>query len=206
MRSSLRHFLFSAMFLLAAAYGQVSARVVGSVVDATGAVVPQASVVLQRPGSSAGVYSSVTGAEGDFTIPSVNPGTYTLVIEAKGFAKVVMNEVVVNTNRTTELPGLKLEVASVEQTVEVTSAQNDTVQLANAEVSNTITNTQLQRLPVINRQVLGFLATQAGVNSNPRGNTTIKASAPLSPTSWWTASIFKTTCSAITISISRPTA
>ncbi|MEI9972740.1 MAG: TonB-dependent receptor plug domain-containing protein [Ignavibacteriota bacterium] len=55
--------------------------------------------------------------------------------------------------------------------MEVTEALT-TVQTTSADVSTTITKSQIQELPTMDRSPLGFLRTQAGIN-NARGNTTI---------------------------------
>ena len=45
------------------------------------------------------------------------------------------------------------------------TVETQTVQLANSEVSSTITSDQVQNLPVLNRQVAKLYSTQAGVNA-----------------------------------------
>ena len=149
----------------------------GNVVDPSGSAVPDAIVSLELAGSTSSQFSTKTTSSGSFTLPSVSPGTYLVVVDASGFSTLRVSEVSVNTGRTTELPDLKLELASAGQTVEVVS-QTDAPQLSNTEVSTTITNSQLQRLPVLNRQVLGFLRTQAGVTFSPGRNTTINGLRP----------------------------
>jgi hypothetical protein len=165
--------LFSGLSTLDA---QVAGRVTGSIVDATGAAVPGASVGLQMPGSGSNTYTTSSGASGDFTILSVNPGTYDLVVDAKGFLKVVLSDVKVNPSRATDIPTIKIEVATVTQSVEVTTAK-ESVETSHAEVSTTIQRSQIQNLPILNRSPLGFLQTQAGIN-NARGSTTVNGLRP----------------------------
>jgi hypothetical protein len=172
-----RKLVLACVLTTGVSYAQIAGRLTGSVVDPSGAGVPNASITVQRPGSEATVYSASTSSQGSFVIPTVNAGTYNVVIEAKGFAKTTINNVVVDAGRFTDLPPTKVEVAAATQTVEV-SDQTIGVQLSDASVNTTIENAQLQKLPVINRQVLGFLDTQAGVNINPRGNTTINGLRP----------------------------
>lgn len=159
-----------------ALHAQITGRVTGSVVDATGAAVPGATVGLQLPGSGANAYTASTNPNGDYNIASVNAGTYDLVIEAKGFLKVVIAEVRVSPGRAIDMPQVKIEVATMSQSVEVTTAK-DSVETSNAEVSTTISKTQIQNLPVLNRSPLGFLQTQAGIN-NARGSTTVNGLRP----------------------------
>src|SRR5689334_1915572 len=152
-------------------YSQVAGRVTGSVVDATGAAIPEATVSLQLPGSGTPAYSTKTTAAGAFTLPSVNPVSYDLVVEAKGFLTAKVSDVKVDPGSSRDIPAIKLDVAGVSQSVEVTTA-SDTVETSNAEMTTTISQSQIQALPVINRSPLGFLQTQAGIN-NAAGNTTV---------------------------------
>ncbi len=69
------------------------------------------------------------------------------------------------------VPAIAMQLESVQQTVEV-AADIQNVQTTNAEVSTTVTNEQVRRLPVLDRQVLGLLTTQAGVTDG-RGPTVI---------------------------------
>src|SRR5688572_32349084 len=62
-----------------------TASLVGQVVDQSGAVVPQASLVVRRP--SAGFERRVAvGADGAFTIAELMPGDYELTASSDGFS------------------------------------------------------------------------------------------------------------------------
>ncbi len=150
---------------------QVAGRVTGIVVDASGAAIPGAAVSLQMPGSGSSVYSTTTNAAGDYTILTVNPAVYDLVVDAKGFLKTVVANLKVDPGRSTDVPAVKVDVASAKQTVEVSEATQN-VETSNAEIAVTISRAQIQELPVVNRSPLGFLQTQAGIN-NAAGTTTI---------------------------------
>jgi hypothetical protein len=165
-------------FLMAAGslFGQVEGRVTGTVTDSTGAAIPGANVGLQLPGSPNNVYSATTTSDGTFTLLSVKPAAYDLVVEAAGFTKTVVRAIKVDTGRELDIPTIKLEVASVTSTVDVTSA-GESVQVSSAEISTTISNAQIQNLPVLNRSPLGFIQTQVGVNSG-KGSTTINGQRP----------------------------
>jgi Carboxypeptidase regulatory-like domain/TonB dependent receptor-like, beta-barrel len=155
---------------------QVTSTVSGSVVDATGAAVPEAAVSLQLAGANTALFTAKTTPAGDFTIPSVPPNTYDLFIEAKGFQKTKISGVIVNAGRAAAIPAIKLEVSGVIQTVEVSEAQT-AVETSNAEVSTTIAKMQIANLPVLNRSPLAFLTTQAGINYGA-GSTTVNGQRP----------------------------
>jgi len=126
--------LSAAAMLLAASsvYGQVAARVTGSVVDSSGAAVAGASIGLQLPGSNSNLYSTVSTLAGDYKLLSVNPGAYDLAVEAKGFVKSVLKGVKVDASRATDVPPIALEVASISQSIEV-SESTSAVETSNAK-------------------------------------------------------------------------
>jgi hypothetical protein len=155
---------------------QVTSTVTGSIMDATGAAIPEATVGLQLPGANTMLFTAKSTVAGDFTIPTVPPNTYDLLVEAKGFQKTKIAGLVVNAGRTTAVPAVKLEVGSVTQSVEVSEAQT-AVETSNAEVSTTIAKTQIANLPVLNRSPLAFLTTQAGINYGA-GSTTVNGQRP----------------------------
>lgn len=161
-----RSLILSAVALLAAmaASAQVAGRLSGEVVDPSGAVIPGATVNIYMPGGKAPLLAGKANEAGLFSFIAVPPGTYDVAVEAKGFAKVVLREVKVNPVRETGLGSIKLQVATTAETVVVTTEAN-VVQLTNAEVTNTITTSQVENLPVLGRQVSALFATMPGVNA-----------------------------------------
>src|SRR5215469_6985322 len=57
----------------------------GTVIDATGAVIPGARVLLTNEATGA-QRVAVTNATGTYVFPEVSPGTYTFVVTMEGFA------------------------------------------------------------------------------------------------------------------------
>ncbi len=167
------------MLLTSSAFAQVAARVTGTVVDPSGAVIPGASIGLQLPGGGKDLYSASTTSVGGFTFTGVNPSTYLLVVQAKGFQKAQVTGVAVDAGRSTDIPSITLRLAAATgETVDVVAADKAAVQLSNAEVTSTLTNEQLQTLPILDRSPLTFLDTQVGMNYNGRGNSTINGLRP----------------------------
>lgn len=151
---------------------QTSGRITGSVADSTGAAVPGAEVRITLPRAEKAVMATKTTTEGLFHLPGVPAGTYDLKVEAAGFNIQVVRDVKVDPARETVVPPITLTVAAVTQSVEV-SAGAPSVETANAEVSTTVTNQQVRRLPLLDRNPLDLIRTQAGVVSNGRSETVI---------------------------------
>ncbi|MBZ5629603.1 MAG: carboxypeptidase-like regulatory domain-containing protein, partial [Acidobacteriia bacterium] len=84
-----RRFAFAFVLLLAAtAWGQVTTGLIAATVkDASGAVVPNATVTLTNTDTNVVVRTVKTGGGGEFTAPLLPIGHYSLSVEAGGFQK-----------------------------------------------------------------------------------------------------------------------
>src|ERR1019366_2739418 len=164
---------FSAIFLIFSSliifwsplHAQGTASVTGSVLDPSGAAIPGATVSLLLRGGKKALLSTRTGSGGLFSMESVRPETYDRLIEAPGFQAYRLENISVNSARTTDLSAIKLGLASANTSVEVTSGA-ETVQTTSPEISSTVTMDQIRRLPVADRNPLDFVRTQAGVGSS----------------------------------------
>ena len=149
------------------ASAQVSGRLTGTVVDASDAVVPEAQVQLVLPGGTAAVATTKTTTDGIFVFVGLRPGAYEVKIQASGFLTTTLTNVQVDPIQETSLAPVKLAVASVTQSVEVVDT-TQTVQTTNAEVASTVSTTQFDRLPLLDRNVFDMALTQSGVlNATP---------------------------------------
>jgi len=162
MRSKLLLSFLTALFAVSSLDAQVAGRLSGSVIDQSGASIPGATVNVFLPGGKEPVLSGSTNEAGLFSFIAVRPDTYDIAVESKGFSKAMLRAVKVAPLQETGLPAIKLELQSAVVSVEV-AADVQSVQLSNAEVTSTITATQVQNLPVLGRQVSSLFLTQPGV-------------------------------------------
>ncbi len=89
----------------------------GSVKDSSGAVVPNASLVLRETNTGA-TYNAGSSAEGLFTLPELVPGSYTLTATAPGFETYTQTGITVNVGSTATVNvALKVGAASASVTV-----------------------------------------------------------------------------------------
>ena len=113
--------LILAALLLSApvAWAQTTGRIMGSLKDAQGAVLPGATVTLTGPALQ-GAQTQVTDQDGAFRFLSVPPGRYRVKIELTGFKTIEQSDVQVGIDRTVDLVQT-MSVAGLAETVNVTS-------------------------------------------------------------------------------------
>ena len=155
------------------AWAQSTGNLVGTVRDESGGVVPAATVSLFRQGMTEPAFQTLTNNEGFFVFRSLQPESYRIKIEKQGFAAYEPSNVVTLAPGTeTPLNDLVLKVGA--QAAGTTVAEpNVAVQSSNAEVSANLTTAQLDTLPILDRDPLDLVLTQAGVVSGGGAYTTI---------------------------------
>lgn len=132
----------------------------GTVVDPNGAAVPGATVTITNVGT--GQKATVTTSEsGSFTVQSLDPVLYNILVEAKGFKKAVLDKVKVDTASTAQA-NVALETGSISEQVVVT-AEAAMINTDSGTTSQTITTRQLQDVPLNNRSVLDLALTLPNV-------------------------------------------
>lgn len=145
---------------------RTSGQIVGTVRDATGAVVPKAALVLIDL-STGRTYDAESGADGGFVFPVLQPGSYTLTATSGGFAPATLQSVVVQTGRSTDVV-LLFQVAGVSEQVEVTG-RSRVVETTSSTVSNTVSNEQIAKLPLAGRNILDFALLVPGASQSTGG-------------------------------------
>jgi Carboxypeptidase regulatory-like domain len=156
-------FLAVILAIAPAAWSQDNATINGTVTDATGALVPNASISLTNP-STGQVRQAVSNSAGAYRFPNVGVGNYTLAVSAAGFAKYTKTDIVVNVAQSLE-EDISLAVGNQSQTVTV-EAQALQVQTETSEVSNLISGQQVSELATNGRNVTGLAALGLGVSNN----------------------------------------
>src|SRR5262245_5309743 len=155
-----------ALLLAISAFAQTSASLSGTVHDPQGGAVAGAKVTLKNAGG--GVHLE-TGAsnEGFYTFPIIQPGTYTVTIEAPGFKKFVKSGVVVNASDRQSTGVTALEIGDISNSVEVTAdAAQLQIKTESGEQGAAVNNQQIQNLAVNGRNYLDLLKLTPGVVVN----------------------------------------
>lgn len=135
------------------AQSRTTGQIVGTVKDATGAVIPTAVVVLIDSGTGNSVETK-SGPEGGFVFPNLQPGTYTLTATAQGFQPVTLQKVEVLTSRSTDVT-LQFQVAGVTEQIAV-EGRAAVIETTSTTVASTVRNEEIAKLPLAGRNILGF--------------------------------------------------
>ncbi|MFB3854161.1 MAG: carboxypeptidase regulatory-like domain-containing protein [Vicinamibacterales bacterium] len=146
---------------LALAQGGTTTSVSGTVVDTSGAVVPGADVVIKNLATSA-TYTAVTAENGTFSVPGINPGTYSVTVTLMGFKTHVVPELPVAAGVPAAVRCV-LEVGQLEETV-VVEGGTEIVQTAASAVATTLNVRQITNLPLSTRDMTNFVGTMPGVD------------------------------------------
>lgn len=135
-------------------------RIVGTVVDQTGAVVSGAAVTVTNEGTGAQLTATSTG-EGAFFFAQLQPGNYTVKVEAKGFKTRSYTQAKVDPGQDYSL-AVVMEIGETSETITV-QAGADIVNTSSPEVNNTVAKRQIIDLPLNGRNPIELIRLQAGV-------------------------------------------
>ncbi|MBN2281018.1 MAG: TonB-dependent receptor [Candidatus Marinimicrobia bacterium] len=147
--------------LLQAQTGKISGRVID---ESTGDPLMGVNVVVK---GGTGILGAATDFDGNYYVINVPPGTYMIEATMIGYAKVTVNDVVVNINRTTNIP-VSMKLSVIEGETVVVEASKIKIKKDQTSTVKNIGADQISTLPVESvDQVVGM---QAGVvNGHFRG-------------------------------------
>src|SRR5438128_6804358 len=137
----------------------------GVISDTAGAVIPAAKVVAVH--LATGVErSAISNAEGRFRIAVGAPGSYKLKATAPGFKEEQSNEIAATTGRTFAID-FTMSAAGVSEQITVAASVPPLVDTARTVVGDTVTQRELEELPIINRDPLQLVFLLGGVTEAP---------------------------------------
>jgi hypothetical protein len=138
----------------------IRSTVMGRVTDGTSASVPGASITITNLDTNQ-KRSVTTAATGDYVIPQLEPGPYTLVAEREGFRREITKRIVLETGQDFRVD-ISLKLGTVSETIEVEA----TAPLLNADNSNiggVVEQRKIVELPLNGRNYLQLAVLQPNV-------------------------------------------
>jgi len=148
--------------LARAAAAQDTGVVSGTVVDATGQIVPGATVTLTNEGT-ASVRTATSDERGEFAFRALTPGSYTVKVELSGFRTIEQRNNVLNASSRLDLGRLTLDVGALTEIVSV-AATGTFVETKNSDYSGLLTSNQIAQIQTKGRDVVNLLRLLPGVH------------------------------------------
>lgn len=150
--------------------GQASyqAQIRGTVTDATGAVLPNATITITEASTN---LSQTTKADkfGAYVLRALRPSTYTVKVEAPGFQAVEEKNVVLAVDQATSL-NFSLHPASTSTEVLVTESA-PLLDTQSSSLGTDVTSEYVKEIPLLNRNFFGLVFLNAGVSETAGSGT-----------------------------------
>jgi hypothetical protein len=155
-------------------FGSIS----GTVTDASGAAMPDATVTLTNSATSA-KQTVTTGSDGLYSFVNLTPGSYVLEVEKQGFKHFKRDPVVVQVQQKVQLD-IPMEVGAVSQTVEVT-AETPLLTPTSTSLGQVVDERKTNEIPLNGRNVFTLITLSPAAIANGNGSGTSAGNSPVGP-------------------------
>ena len=156
--------LLAITLLASAAHAQYRTSIQGVVTDATGAVVSGANLTLINPATGA-KWVRVSGGDGVFNFNALAAAPFRLEVEAKGFQKKVLDNLVLIPEQPNAL-NVELAVGSEATTVNVDASAAPLVDTETASTNGVVSDNQIQHMPSFGRDVIKLTQLAPGMSAD----------------------------------------
>jgi Carboxypeptidase regulatory-like domain/TonB dependent receptor/TonB-dependent Receptor Plug Domain/IPT/TIG domain len=152
------------------AYAQnTNATIRGQVLDPTGALVPEAKVVIVNEQTNVTVFSGVSDSAGAFVAPQVIPGSYRITVTAEGLKQAVISHLVATVAQVASV-NVDMQIGGATEVVTVES-KGEQLDRSTSTISTLISPQDVQNLPLQQRATENLLAFIPGVVHGGAGDT-----------------------------------
>lgn len=160
--------VIGALLLSTPAAAQVpTGTILGWVKDVQGGVIPGATVTATNTGTQFS-RSTTTDLEGQYMLPLLPIGNYSVVVTMPGFKNFSQTGIVLEVGRNARVDAT-IELGDVSEVVSVV-ADSPLVETRSASLSRTVGQTEVLNLPLVNRDLYSLLNLTGGVTSNDNSN------------------------------------
>ena len=166
--------VFSSAFLLllllftAPARAQFRTSIQGTVTDPQGAVVPGATLTLKNVATGETVVRT-SDEVGVFNFNALPPSHFSLTVERDGFEKKVLNDLQLIPEQPNAL-NIQLQIGVSSETVTVNASATSALDTETANNGQTISSSDIQHMPVFQRDATGLIQTAPGVTADGSQN------------------------------------
>lgn len=148
-----------------------AATLVGTITDSSGAVVPDAEVILTNLGTGIST-TTHSSSSGEYTISNLDAAHYSLTITHAGFQAYVVSDLTLEVGQKAT-QNVTLNIGASTQKVIVTAAA-PLLATSSSEVSQVVTSTLVSNLPLNGRQFWQLTQLTPGAQYTPTGQTTVR--------------------------------
>lgn len=152
--------LVVSVFLSALGVQAQTASISGTISDATGAGVPEATVNAKNTATGA-ARTAKTDSSGTYSIPNIAVGQYDVSVEKQGFSTLRFQSVQITVAQNLTLNGT-LNVGPLTQAVEVAGSSVPAINLEDAQLSNVVDERRILNLPLITRDPYSLVLLSPG--------------------------------------------
>ena len=142
---------------------------VGTIHDQSGAAVPGASITVTNTATNI-TASATSNSGGDYEVPSLRPGVYTITAKAANYAEADAKDITISVGSRQRLD-LELTVGQTTTSVEVSDVALG-LETESSQRGQTITQYQTEALPLVSRNYSDLLALVTGSRQAPTAATT----------------------------------
>ena len=153
------------LFMCVSGLAQTLGTVTGVVKDASGAVIPGATVTVTNTGTNA-AREAQSNESGSYSFPALPPGNYTVKAELQGF-RTVQHPAELHVEQTLRVD-FTMEIGTLSETAEVTGVA-PLITTENATVGTVIENRRIVELPLNGRNFLSLVALSPNVSAEFAG-------------------------------------
>jgi len=166
--SSAKLTIFVTALILSFSYSslaqEITGTIVGSVKDNAGASVPGATVTITDAQKNTVIRTLTTDDDGAFSAPNLNPGVYSIAVEAANFKKTIQTDVKLDVGARRSVD-FSLQAGKIEEVVTV-EAEAVSVDLTSPTSGTVINGDQVRELSINNRNFTQLVALAPGVSSD----------------------------------------
>lgn len=153
----------------------ITGDILGTVRDTSGAVIPQATVVLTQ--TDTGVkFTATTDASGNYLFAQLKPDHYRLAVSKAGFKSTAVSDIDLLLGQRPRVD-VVLSIGKVTQTVTVSAGGVQLLETQTSSMGQVVPQTAVSNLPIVNRNFISLITLAAGTAPIGSGN---------SPASYWT--------------------
>jgi hypothetical protein len=164
--------LLLTLWFLAAVSSSVLAQqrgsIAGRLLDPDGLPLPGATITITAQGTGF-TRTVVTADTGAYSVPNLDPGTYTLLIEMPGFATLKRADIALTAGSNVTMD-LKMQVAGVQEEITVTG-ESPLVERTSNTVGGTLSGREIEEVPSNFRNFTALTQLIPGMTPNPAQST-----------------------------------